>query len=116
LAALFIRDGGQTNDLPFHLAMGTGTTAPASTDTKLEAEEIRKEVSAKLRQANMVRLRTYFLANEANQTWYEFGIFLGGTDEAETGTLFNRIVPTGGITKTSNQVLTVEVRITFSVG
>jgi len=111
LAALLIRE--QTNDLPIHLALGTGTTAPAATDTKLVAEGLRKAVSAKTRQANMVRLRTFFLANEANGTWNEFGIFLAGTDLKDSGTLLNRIVPPGGIRKASNQTLTVEVRIKF---
>jgi len=116
LATLLIRDGGQSNDIPFHLALGTGTTSPAAGDTTLENEQLRKEVSAKTRQANLVRLRTFFLANEANDTWSEFGIFMAGTDTKDTGTLLNRITPTGGISKSSNQVLTIEVRATFAAG
>jgi hypothetical protein len=112
LAALLINE--QTNAIPFHLALGAGTTAPAATDTRLVAEGLRKSVSAKTRQANMVRLRTFFLANEANGTWYEFGIFLAGTANPDSGTLLNRIVPTGGISKASTTVLTVEVRVTFN--
>jgi len=114
LAALLI--GEQVNNIPFHLALGTGTTAPAATDTKLVAEGLRKQIAAKTRQANMVRLRTFFLLNEANGAWTEFGIFLAGTDARDSGVLLNRIVPTGGISKASNQVLTVEARITFSAG
>ncbi|MCL6611172.1 MAG: hypothetical protein K6T66_06505 [Peptococcaceae bacterium] len=114
LASLLINE--TTNNIPFHLALGTGTTAPTATDTKLVAEGLRKEVSAKTRQGSMVRLRTFFLANEANGTWREFGIFLAGTNAANSGTLLNRIVPTGGISKAANQVLTIEVRITFSAG
>ena len=114
LAALLINE--QTNNIPFHLALGTGTTAPAATDTKLVAEGLRRAVSAKQRQANIVRLRTFFLANEANGTWTEAGIFLAGTDAKDSGTLLNRIVPSGGLSKAANQVLTVEVRITFTAG
>lgn len=113
LAALFI---GEQINVPFHLALGTGTTQPASTDTKLVSEALRKPVSSKTRQGNMVRLRTFFQSQEANGTWNEFGIFVAGTDEIGSGTLFNRIVPTGGISKASNQVLTIEVRITFAAG
>jgi hypothetical protein len=104
-----------TNNVPIYLALGTGTTAPAATDAKLVAEGLRKAVSAKTRQANLVRLRTFFLAHEANATWTEFGIFLAGTANKDSGTLLNRITP-GGISKSSNTVLTVEVRITFSAG
>ncbi len=114
LAALLIAE--QTNSMSIHLALGTGTMAPAATDTKLVTEGLRKAVSAKTRQANLVRLRTFFLASEANATWYEFGIFLAGTATKDSGTLLNRIVPTGGISKTSSQVLTVEVRVTISAG
>jgi len=39
LAALLI--GEQTNNIPFYLALGTGTTAPAAGDTKLVAEGLR---------------------------------------------------------------------------
>ncbi|GAB7389002.1 hypothetical protein BSNK01_28400 [Bacillaceae bacterium] len=112
LASLFV--GEQTNDIPFHLAIGTGTNPAAAGDTKLQAEAYRKDVSSKQREANMVRLRTFFLSNEANGNWSEFGIFLAGTDQANSGTLFNRLVTP--ISKTSNQVLTIEVRITFSAG
>lgn len=117
LAALLIAE--QTNSMSIHLALGTGTTAPAAGDTKLVAEGLinsRLTVSAKTRQANMVRLRTFILASEANSTWYEFGIFLAGTDAKDSGTLLNRITPTGGISKTAQQVLTVEVRITLAAG
>jgi hypothetical protein len=114
LASLLINE--TTNSIPFHLALGTGTTAPAATDTKLVNETLRKEVSAKTRSANMVRLRTFFLSGEANSTHYEFGIFLAGTATKDSGTLLNRITPTGGISKTSQQVLTVEVRITLVAG
>lgn len=105
-----------TNDVPVHLALGTGTTAPAASDTKLESEQLRKDVSSITRQANIVRFRTFFLASEANSTWTECGVFLAGTNNANSGTLLNRITPTGGISKSGNTVLTIEVRITLSAG
>lgn len=114
LAALLT--GEQVSDVPIYLALGTGTTAPAATDIKLVAEGLRKAISAKTRQANLVRLRTFFTAQEANQVWYEFGIFLAGTANKDSGTLLNRITPTGGISKSSQQVLTIECRLTFSAG
>lgn len=112
LAALLINEG--TNDIPFHLAIGTGTNAASAGDTKLQTESLRKLVSAKTRQANMVRLRTFFLSNEANGNWNEFGIFLAGTDQKDSGKLLNRLV--SPISKASNTVLTIEVRITFVAG
>lgn len=113
LAQLFIRENDQTNDIPFYLALGTGITSPAVSDTKLVAEKLRKPVSVKNRQANMIRLRTFFTSSEANGTWTEAGIFLAGTASRDSGVLLNRIVLSQGISKTSQQVLTVEVRITL---
>lgn len=112
LAALFI--GEKTNDVPFHLAIGTGTTVAASTDTKLQAEAFRKLVSAKTRQANMIRLRTFLLSNEANGNWREFGIVLAGTEEIGSGQLFNRLV--SPISKAANMALTIECRLTLAAG
>jgi len=114
IASLLINE--TTNNIPMYLALGTGNTTPVATDIKLVSEGLRKAVSTKTRQANMVRLRTFFLSSEANGTWTEFGIFLAGTNNKDSGTLLNRIVPTGGISKASNQVLTIECRITFSAG
>ncbi|MBN6186399.1 hypothetical protein JQN58_05285 [Aneurinibacillus sp. BA2021] len=112
LAALFI--GERTNDIPFHLAIGTGTGAAVASDTKLQAEVFRKIVSVKTRQGNMLRLRTLLAPNEANGDWKEFGIALAGTEELESGTLFNRLVTP--ISKASNMALTIECRITLSAG
>lgn len=97
-----------------HLALGTGTTAPNATDISLENELIRKQVSSKISQDNYARLRTMFQSAEANGTWTEAGIFINGTDTIGTGTLFNRITPPGGISKSSQQVLTIEIRLTFN--
>ncbi len=106
----------RTNDVPVHCLLGTGTTAPAATDTKLQNEVLRKAVSAKQVQANLIRFRTFWLANEANGTWTEFGLAFAGTDQKDSGVLFSRLVPTGGLSKTSNTVLTIETRITMSAG
>lgn len=114
LAGLLIAE--TTNNVSMHLALGTGTAVPILADNRLATEGARKAVSAKTRQANTVRLRTFFLPTEVNQTWREFGIFLAGTDVSNSGILLNRIAPTGGISKTSNQTLTIETRIIFAAG
>lgn len=108
IAALIM--GEESNvDMPAHLAMGTGTTPAAAADTKLEAEGFRKPVSAITRQGNLIRYRAFFLSNEANEHWKEFGIFLKGTDVPNSGVLLNRVV--APISKTVQQALTIEVRI-----
>lgn len=108
--------GTRPADVPIHLAMGTDGRAPALTDTGLFAEELRKPISAKSPENNIVRIRTFFLPTEANGNWYEFGLFFSGTDMPNSGEMFNRITPPGGISKTDNQVLSVEARIKFMPG
>ncbi len=112
LASLLINE--QQNDIPFYLAMGSGTNLAVASDTQLQTETFRKIVSSKTRQASTARLRTFLLQSEANGDHKEFGIYLMGTEERGSGTLLNRLV--APISKTSNTVLTVEVRIVFNAG
>lgn len=113
LAALFIGDIPQ--DSPIYLALGTGTAAALAGNKKLGVEGFRKALTVKTRQLNEVWLRFFLLINEAiNDNWTELGVFLAGTNNPDSGELLNRVLPVGGIRKTNNQTLTVEVRIRFN--
>lgn len=112
LASLLIN--AQTNDIPFYLGIGTGASAAVSTDTKLQAEGFRKIASSLTTQGSMARIRTFLLSSEANGNWWEFGIFVAGTNLSDSGTLLNHLVTP--ISKASNQALTIECRITFNAG
>lgn len=111
LAAIFANM--ETNEVPKFLVLGTGTTPAHIMDTQLEAEGFRKAVTAQSRDAGMARIRFFLLASEANGDWSEWGVIIKGT-ALSGGTLFNRILPPGGISKASNTVLTVELRLTFT--
>jgi hypothetical protein len=111
LAALFIGELPQSNAM--YLALGTGTTASASGNTKLQVEGYRKILTSMTRELNEVRLRFFLLTGEANGEWSEMGVMLAGTEMKDSGLNLNRILPPGGIRKASNQTLTVEVRIKF---
>ena len=111
IAALFLGELPASNAI--YLALGTGETAAADGNVKLEAEGYRKILTSKTRNLNEVRLRFFLTTGEANGEWSEMGIMLAGTDVKDSGQMLNRILPTGGIRKVSNQTLTVEVRIKF---
>ena len=111
LAAVFANQ--ETNDVPKFLVKSTGTTPAAIGDTQLETEGFRKAVTSQSRDAGMARIRFFLLASEANGDWSEWGVVVKGTG-LSGGTLFNRILPPGGISKQSNTVLTVELRLTFT--
>lgn len=111
LASLLANE--KTNNCAAHIALGTGTTATTATDTKLQTEGFRKAASSRKRVAGVgqFRLRTFLTGTEAIGTWTEIGVFFEGTGVADTGTLWSRWLPTGGINKsTTNIVLTVEHR------
>lgn len=95
-------------------ALGTGTTAAAAGDTALETESTRKVVTTKTTNSGTIIYRTYFLTGEAVGDYTEWGIFLEATSLAGSGRLLNRLVPTGGVSKDSNENLTVEVRIALT--
>lgn len=109
-ASLFINE--TTNDVPFYIALGTGTTAAASTDVKLQSEVFRKLIASKSRQNNMVRLRMFLLQSEANGNWTEMGVFAAGTDNKDSGTMINHLV--SPVSKAYNQLLTVECKLYFN--
>lgn len=111
-ASLFIAE--TTNDVPFYIALGTGTAAAVSTDTKLGAEGFRKLIASKSRQNNMVRLRMFLLQSEANGDWTEAAVFAGGTSNADSGTMINRLV--SPVSKSFSTLLTVECKIYFNAG
>ena len=112
IASLLINQ--YTNDVPFYLALGTGTTEAARGDTQLEDEQFRKIIASQNRQGSMIRLRFFMLQNEANGDWEEYGVFAAGTQNEGSGEMLNRLVVP--VSKASNTVLTIEVRITLAGG
>jgi len=114
MAALFI--GEIPADSAIYLAVGTGTTAAITGDTALGNEGFRKILTSKTRNLNEVRLRFFMMSSEGVGNWSEAGVFIAGTAQSGSGQLLNRILPTGGISKASNQVMTIEVRIPFTAG
>jgi hypothetical protein len=114
LAALIC--GEQDNVCSWHIAWGTGTTAAADSDTTLETESGRKAKTSLWRESYTVKVRAYLITSEANGTFTEWGLFVAGTNFADTGELASRVLPTGGVTKTAAQVMTVEIDITLARG
>lgn len=112
LAALIC--GEIDNSCSFVLAWGTGTTAAAAGNTALETEAGRAQIVTKTRSSGTVLLRALLLSTEANGTNTEWGIYVAGTLVAGTGTLLNRILPVGGVSKSAGTNLTVEIDIALA--
>jgi hypothetical protein len=83
-----------------HLAVGTGTTAPAKTDTTLENEYFRKAVSSKSYTDDIFTAKMLMGTTEGNTTITEIGVFADATDTTDSGTLLSHIAV--NITKTDS--------------
>jgi hypothetical protein len=94
--------------VPNYCAVGSGTTDPAHTDTALEAEIGRLEVTQRSRSGNQIVYSTFFSASDANGDWNECGLF-----NAESGgTMLCRALFSATIAKDSTKTVTVDWVIT----
>jgi hypothetical protein len=94
--------------MPNFCAVGSGTTTPAETDTALETEIGRLEVTQRSRSGNQIVYSTFFSSADCNGTWNEAGLF-----NAETGgTMLCRALFPSTIDKDSTKTVTVDWAIT----
>lgn len=73
-------------------------------------EVFRKAVSAVITEGSIVRFRTQLLPNECNGSFGKVAIFYGASDSPGSGTMLNYLAHPWA--KASNQVMTIEARIT----
>lgn len=74
------------------LAVGTGLSSPAVTDTTLQTEifRVQPQVPTPTVVDNVVNFDFFFAANEAVGTLKEVGAFIDATAAADSGVLFDR--------------------------
>lgn len=94
------------------IAMGSGTTAPANTDTALETETIRGSLSDRSALNNVAYYDKFWNNSEVGgNTYKEVGLFVDGTDVADSGYLFSHVAidesPSANETLTINATMTV---------
>lgn len=100
---------GAGNELTIkYFAFGDGSTPAAVTDTALENERLRKQVTQLTQpSANTVQSIVSLGSGEANFVIREIGVFCGpnATDAAGSGTLLSRVIV--NVDKNSNIILNV---------
>jgi hypothetical protein len=106
-------------DLPLGIAwgeLGTGNTTPANTDIALTTPTNRAPVSyAADSQYNEAQLQFFFPDGSlANETYYEFGSFVGGSSTIGSGNLFNHALFSTPYAKSAGVDSTVEIDFSFS--
>ena len=96
-----------------YIALGSGTTSPANTDTSLETETIRGTWSNQYSVDNVAYFDKFFSSTEVGgNDYYEAGMFIDGTSGANTGYLLSHTAMSE--TLTSNQTLSISATITIS--
>ena len=91
LAAMLGEESGYDTGLTY-FEIGTGTNAPAVTDTALQTPLTRKAITREIRASNIAQFRTFYTAGQSTGNLKEVGIFGHSTATATigTGTLFAR--------------------------
>jgi len=98
--------------------IGTGQSAPLNTDTALTAPTNRATVSYAADSGYSEAQLQFFFPDSAltNQTYYEFGTFIGGSSSIGTGNMFNHALFTVPYSKSAGTDTTVEVDFSFGQG
>lgn len=95
--------------------IGTGSTAPAITDTQLATPTARALRAYSSVSGNTVTLQYFFTdALLSNTTYREFATFMDGSSTVSTGKIFNHILFPTPYVKTAGIDTTVEVQFTIS--
>lgn len=109
IARVLIGDDTYTGAINYG-AIGTGSTGVTSGDTALDTEVKRKPFARRTRTGAQANFDFYFSKNDTDGTYEEFGTFIDGTDTADSGQMFNRVL-TGGWVKTDQEAMTVSLEI-----
>jgi hypothetical protein len=95
--------------------IGTGVTAPTNADVALTTPVARATVSYAADSGFSTAQLQFFFPDVTlpNQTYTEFGTFIGGTSTIGTGNMFNHALFTNPYSKSSGTDTTVEVDFAF---
>ena len=99
---------GSTTNMT-HLAVGSGTTTPAVTDTAMQTEIVRVAPDTKSVSDNVITLEHYYGTTEGNGTIAEVGVLSASSG----GVLHMHGQPAAAVTKTTNKTMRVTVTITL---
>jgi len=96
--------------------IGTGSTTPTTMDTALTTPTNRASVTFQQDYASTDCILNFIFSDSqlANETYYEFGVFCGGTSTIGSGQLFNHALFSTPYAKVAGQDTTVQVDFNFS--
>lgn len=95
-----------------YVALGTGTTTPAASDTILETEVYRNAVASQTNSNNIAYITGFFTATEDSGTYRECGLFSDGSASADSGILVSHVAI--NVTKSLTETLTIDWTLTIN--
>lgn len=95
--------------------IGTGQATPTTGDTQLESPVSRAALSYVMDDAMTTARLQFFFPDSVlpNQTYYEFGTFVGGSTTLQSGQMFNHALFSTPYSKSSGTDTTVETDFTI---
>ena len=93
-----------------HLAVGSGTTTPALSDTALQTEIVRVSPATKSVSEGVITVAHYYGTTEGNGTIAEVGLLSASSG----GILHVHGQPAAAVTKTTNKTMRITVTLTLS--
>ena len=93
-----------------HLAVGSGTTTPALSDTALQTEIVRVSPDTKSVSEGVITVEHYYGTTEGNGTIAEVGLLSASSG----GILHVHGQPAAAVTKTTNKTMWITVTLTLS--
>ena len=93
-----------------HLAVGSGTTTPALSDTALQTEIVRVSPDTKSVSEGVITVEHYYGTTEGNGTIAEVGLLAASSG----GILHVHGQPAAAVTKTTNKTMRITVTLTLS--
>lgn len=99
-----------------YVAVGTGSGAPAGTETTLQAEAARAIASASQVSGNVATIKAFFNTSQANGNIGEHALFIKSTLGAEDDVMIDRGVEVPIQSKSATQEMIVEKVITLERG
>ena len=93
-----------------HLAVGSGTTTPALSDTALQTEIVRVSPDTKSVSEGVITVEHYYGTTEGNGTIAELGLLSASSG----GILHVHGQPAAAVTKTTNKTMRITVTLTLS--
>ncbi len=96
-----------------YMAIGSGTTAVAVTDTILVTETMRKVLTSRIKSGQTSVFSMYLSTTEGNGSIREIGLFGGlASSTPNSGTLFDRLLINEA--KVNTETWTIEITISFA--